>query len=61
MGLVVGIGWFLGWLEEQGWKEHPMLEDGQLLSEMDLRRIAKEYEGHKDIDLMIHEIRRCWR
>jgi hypothetical protein len=61
MGLIVGIGWFLEWLDQPRWKQ-PLLDDDEpLLGELDLRRIAKEYAGHKDIDLMIQEIRRCWQ
>jgi hypothetical protein len=61
MGLIVGMGWCLEWLEEQSRKGHALSEDLPLLSELDLLRIAKEYEGHKDVDLMIREIRRCWQ
>jgi hypothetical protein len=61
MGLIVGIGWLLAWLERPTWKSPPIPDDEPLLSELDLRRIAKEYAGQKDIDLMIQEIRRCWQ
>jgi hypothetical protein len=61
MGLIGGIGWFAEWLGQQEQQEHAILEDEPLLSELDLLRIAKEYQGHKDVDLMIREIRRCWR
>jgi hypothetical protein len=59
MGLIGGIGWCLEWLEQQGRKGHAIREDEPLLSEIELLRIAKEYEGHKDVELMIREIRRC--
>jgi hypothetical protein len=61
MGLIVGIGWFLEWLERQESQGPAILDEAPLLSEFDLLRIAKEYAGHKDVDLMIREIRRCWQ
>jgi hypothetical protein len=61
MGLIGGMGWFAEWLGQQQLQKHAILEDEPLLSELDLLRIAKEYQGHKDVDLMIREIRRCWQ
>ncbi|HSF32506.1 MAG TPA: hypothetical protein VLK82_18800 [Candidatus Tectomicrobia bacterium] len=61
MGVILAMGWFFEWLEQQRWKGTAISDEGPLLSELDLLRIAREYEGHKEIDLMIREIRRCWR
>jgi hypothetical protein len=61
MGMIVAVGWYLEWFEQQRRKGIGMAGEEPLLSELDLRRIAREYEGHKDVDLMIREIRRCWR
>jgi hypothetical protein len=61
MALIAGIGWFAEWLGQQEQQKHALLEDEPLLSDLDLLRIAKEYQGHKDVDLMIREIRRCWQ
>jgi hypothetical protein len=60
MGMIVGMGCLLEWFEEQERKTPVFLDDDPLLSAFDLLRIAKEYEGHKDVELMIREIRRCW-
>jgi hypothetical protein len=40
---------------------HALVDDEPLLSELDLLRIAKDYEGREDVDLIIREVRRCWQ
>jgi hypothetical protein len=61
MGFVAGVGWLIGWLEGQSRMGHALVDDEPLLSELDLLRIAKDYEGHNDVDLIIREVRRCWQ
>jgi hypothetical protein len=60
MGMMVGMGWFLEWLEQQGRKRPVILDDEPWLSERDRLRMTKEYEGPQDVDVMIRVIRRCW-
>jgi hypothetical protein len=61
MGFMVGVGWLIGWLEGQSRMGHALVDDEPLLGELDLLRIAKDYEGHKDVDLIIREVRRRWQ
>jgi hypothetical protein len=61
MGVIVASGWLFEWFEQQTRHDTEIPGEEPLLGEIDLLRIAREHEGHKDVDLMIREIRRCWR